>query len=56
MKRLFSAKENQEIIDRINELTPDTPALWGKMNVSQMLTHCQQPLKVAYGELKKNKL
>ena len=52
MKSLFSAEDNQEIIDRINRLTPQTPARWGKMNVSQMITHCQQPLKVAYGELK----
>ena len=52
MKSLFSAQDNKEIIDRINKLTSETPALWGRMNVSQMLTHCQQPLKVAYGEMK----
>ena len=52
MKSLFSAQDNQEIIDRINKLTPETPAVWGKMNVGQMLCHCQQPLRVAYGEMK----
>ena len=26
--------------------------MWGKMNVSQMLAHCQVPLRAAYGEVK----
>jgi hypothetical protein len=30
----------QDLINRINKLTPETPAKWGKMNVSQMLAHC----------------
>jgi hypothetical protein len=34
---------------RIDQLTPATAALWGKMNVSQMLAHCQAPLNVAVG-------
>lgn len=51
MKSLFNANHNQEIIDRINKLSPTSQAQWGKMNVGQMLTHCQQPLLVAYGEL-----
>ncbi len=28
------------------------PALWGKMNVSQMLAHCQVIIQVALGEMK----
>jgi len=52
MKSLFTPDGNAEIIDRINKLTPSTPQVWGKMNVSQMLAHCQQPLKVAFGEVK----
>lgn len=50
MKNLFNAAENQELIDRINKLTPDTKPLWGKMTVSQMLAHSQSPLYVAMGE------
>ncbi len=52
MKSLFDPKENQEIIDRIQNLSVDATALWGKMKVSQMLKHCEAPLKVAFGELK----
>ncbi len=52
MKSLFNPEHNQEIIARINKLTPASTPQWGKMNVSQALTHCQRPLQVAYGELK----
>lgn len=55
MKSLFQKSDNQEMIDRINKLTPSTPNLWGKMNVSQMLRHCQRPLEVAFGEMKLKK-
>ena len=49
VKNLFDPAVKQEIIDRINTLTPDSKAIWGKMNVGQMLTHCQMPIGVAYG-------
>ena len=52
MKSIFNKTDNQEIISRINSLTPETPALWGKMNVDQMLKHCQSPIDVAFGDLK----
>lgn len=40
MKNIFDKAVTEGIIDRLNHLTPDTPALWGTMNVSQMLAHC----------------
>lgn len=52
MKSLFNPTENQEILNRINKLTPGSQAQWGKMNVSQMLSHCQVALKVAFGDMK----
>ena len=52
MKSLFNAPDNQEVIDRINALSPASKPLWGKMQAAQMLAHAQQPLKVALGELK----
>ncbi len=48
IKDLFDPAVKQEIIDRINKLTPDTERKWGKMNVSQMLAHLQAPIEVAY--------
>ncbi|SDR11279.1 Protein of unknown function [Chryseobacterium soldanellicola] len=35
-----------EIIDRIFQLTEDSQKKWGKMNVSQMLCHCNLILQV----------
>jgi len=49
IKNLFDPAVKQEIIDRINKLTPQTKQLWGKMNVSQMLAHIQMPIQIAYG-------
>lgn len=49
VKNLFDPAAKQEIIDRINKLTPNTKQLWGKMNVSQMLAHVQKPIEIAYG-------
>ena len=39
-----------DILKRINNLTPSSTALWGKMNVSQMLAHCKAQIKVALGD------
>jgi hypothetical protein len=47
---IFSEEDNQLFRSRINALTPVSPPLWGKMNVAQMLAHCQLPLKAALGE------
>ncbi len=37
---IFTTTVSEGIIDRINTLTPETRAQWGKMNVAQMLAHC----------------
>jgi hypothetical protein len=52
MKNLFDAVDNNGIIERINKLTPDTNAMWGKMTVAQMLAHSQTTIEVALGERK----
>ena len=44
MQNVFDAKEAQQYIDRINQLTPETQRKWGKMSVDQMMAH----LNVAY--------
>jgi Protein of unknown function (DUF1569) len=49
VKNLFDAAVKQDIINRINKLTPQSQAKWGKMDVAQMLVHCQMPLGVATG-------
>ena len=51
MKSLFNPEARQEIINRIENLKPDAQRQWGKMDVAQMLAHCNEVMKVAKGEL-----
>ncbi|MGE0561018.1 MAG: DUF1569 domain-containing protein [Flavobacteriales bacterium] len=48
MKNIFNLSDCEEIIGRINQLTPDTKAVWGKMSVSQMLAHCNVTYELVY--------
>jgi hypothetical protein len=48
MKNVFKKEDSLEIINRINKLTPSTQALWGKMNVGQMLAHCNVTYEFIY--------
>lgn len=49
IKNLFDPAVKEEIITRINKLTPESQRQWGKMNVAQMLAHLQIPMGVALG-------
>jgi len=50
MGNLFQPEAATGIVMRIAALKPEAHALWGKMNVAQMLKHCQAPLEVSLGE------
>jgi Protein of unknown function (DUF1569) len=50
MKDLYQSKYLDEILLRINKLSPDSQRLWGKMNVNQMLTHCTLSMEAAVGD------
>ena len=56
MKSIFNQADNQEIINRINQLSLDSKRQWGKMSVDQMLSHCIAPIDFAFGhtEMKAN--
>lgn len=47
-KNLFDKKESEETIERIHKLTPEKQPNWGKMNVSQMLAHCNVAYETIY--------
>ena len=49
VKNLFDPAVKQDIIARINKLTPQSKAQWGKMNAGQMLAHLQVPIGVGLG-------
>lgn len=40
MANVFDANDVKILLDRIQNLSADKQALWGKMNVAQMLAHC----------------
>ncbi|WP_299101470.1 DUF1569 domain-containing protein [uncultured Winogradskyella sp.] len=40
MKNIFDKAVTDEVIERINKLSPETQPNWGKMSVDQMLAHC----------------
>lgn len=48
MKSVFNLSVVNEIIHRIDQLTPETKALWGTMSVSQMLAHCNVSYEMAF--------
>lgn len=49
IKNLFDPVVKQEIVERINHLSPQSHRQWGKMDVAQMLAHVQVPMGVALG-------
>lgn len=49
MSSIYSKADNEIIISRINKLTPESRAQWGKMTVDQMLSHCQAPMDFTFG-------
>ncbi|MDR2235858.1 MAG: DUF1569 domain-containing protein [Chryseobacterium sp.] len=46
-KSLHNPDHFNEITERISRLTENTPAQWGRMDVCQMLKHCDLVLQVA---------
>lgn len=52
MKSIFDQEARTAIIDRINSLTENSKAQWGKMSVSQMMKHCSQWDEMALGKKK----
>lgn len=52
MKSLFEFQTKEEILLRLQQLSPDCEPLWGSMNVAQMMAHCTGGLNLAMGHIK----
>lgn len=48
MKNIFDKAVTEEVIDRINKLTLSTSAKWGKMDIAQMLAHCNVTYEMVF--------
>lgn len=51
MKTIFDKITRDGLIDRINTLSEDNTAEWGKMNVYQMLEHCTRYEEMVFGRV-----
>ncbi|GEO06670.1 hypothetical protein AAE02nite_43340 [Adhaeribacter aerolatus] len=48
LPNIFTTEVTENIINRLNALTPETRPQWGKMSVSQMLAHCNVPYEMVF--------
>ena len=48
MKNVFDKNDVTEMIERINQLSPESQAQWGKMTVDQMLAHLNVMYEMVY--------
>ena len=55
VKNIFEKTISQDIIDRISSLNPQSQPQWGKMNVAQMLAHCNVLYEMLYESEKHKK-
>lgn len=51
MSSIFNKASANELRQRISNLTPDSKAQWGKMNVGQMICHVTDGYRMAMGTL-----
>ncbi len=51
IKNVFNLEDSKSFIDRINQLTPETKPLWGKMSVGKMLAHCSVSYEYVYDNI-----
>jgi hypothetical protein len=50
MNSLFNQPDVTELLERIENLKPGQQRQWGKMNVAQMLAHCNVSMETAMGK------
>jgi hypothetical protein len=48
LPNIFTKNVADQLIQRIDKLNPTSHALWGKMNVAQMLAHCNVTYEMAF--------
>ena len=48
---IFNAETANEIINRIEQLTPSTKANWGTMDAAKMLAHCNVTYEMVYDNI-----
>ena len=50
-KSLWNAREREDLLNRLQRLSPESKPLWGRMNAPQMLAHLSKWMQMADGTL-----
>ncbi len=50
MKNLFEPATVSQVKERVAQLKPDSPRLWGTMSVAQAVAHCSASMEWAVGD------
>lgn len=50
MESYFNETAWNDLQSRLKKLAPESQTQWGKMNVAQMMAHCQEPLRIALSQ------
>lgn len=50
-KTIFDSRHYQELLGRLDRLSPDARAQWGKLTAPRMICHLSDSLRVAGGEV-----
>jgi hypothetical protein len=56
MKTIYEPQALQELLGRLEKLTPATTPNWGVMNAAQMMEHCSRALEFSAGRSKPPRL
>lgn len=51
IKSLYDAATYDSFLQRIEQLTPESTPIWGKMTTAQMLAHCSEIQEVCNGKV-----
>ena len=51
LPNIFTSQIADQLKDRISQLSPTTTPKWGKMNVGQMLAHCNVTYEITYDNI-----
>ena len=50
IQNIYATQVANQFIERVNKLTANTSNQWGKMDVSQMMAHCNVSYEMAFNE------
>jgi hypothetical protein len=48
LPNIFSQAIASKVIERVNQLSPNSKPLWGKMDATQVLAHCNVTYEMVY--------